>query len=79
MEDNTRQHHSSSTNITGDISINKQTGKEVKFLIGRCSICNRKKSMVVSDNKIRAEGLGDCFKNLGEQGLNVSKKWQKTC
>ena len=30
--------------------------------------------MVVSDNVIRAEGLGDLFKNLGKKGLNVSKK-----
>ena len=30
--------------------------------------------MVVSDNVIRAEGLGDFFKNLGKKGLNVSKK-----
>ena len=33
--------------------------------------------MIVSDNTIRAEGLGDYFKNLGKRGLNVSKKWQK--
>ena len=72
------RHHSSTTNITGDITINKKTGKQVKLLIGRCSICNRKKSMVVSDNVIQAEGLGDFFKNLGKKGLNVSKRWQKT-
>ena len=58
--------------------INKN-GEEVKLLIGRCSICNRKNSMVVSDNVIRAEGIGDFFKNLGKKGLNVSKKWQKLC
>ena len=71
------RHHSFTTNITGDISINKNTGKEVKLLIGRCSICNRKKSMVVSDNVIRAECLGDFFKNLGKKELNVSKKMAK--
>ena len=71
------RHHSSTTNITGDISINKKTGKEVRLLIGRCSICNRKKSMVVSDNVTRAEGLGDFFKNLRKKGLNVSKKMAK--
>ena len=71
------RHHSSTTNITGDITNNKKTGKEVKLLIGRCSICNRKKSMVVSDNVIQAEGLGDFFKNLGKKGLNVSKKMAK--
>ena len=71
------RHHSSTTNITGDITINKKTGKEVKLLIGRCSICKRKKSMVVSDNVIRAEGLGNFFKTLGKNRLNLSKKWQK--
>ena len=33
--------------------------------------------MIVSDNVIHAEGLGDFFKNLGKQGLNVSKKMAK--
>ena len=33
--------------------------------------------MIVSDNTIRAEGLGDFFKNLGKEGLNVSKKMAK--
>ena len=30
--------------------------------------------MIVSDNVIQAEALGDFFKNLGKKGLNVSKK-----
>ena len=30
--------------------------------------------MIVSDNTIQAEGLGDFFENLGRKGLNVSKK-----
>ena len=33
--------------------------------------------MIVSDNAIQAEGLGDFFKNLGKKGLNVSKKMAK--
>ena len=33
--------------------------------------------MIVSDNKIQAEGLGEFFKNLGKKGLNVSKKMAK--
>ena len=33
--------------------------------------------MIVSDNTIKAENLGDFFKNLGEKGLNVSKKMAK--
>ena len=33
--------------------------------------------MIVSDNTIQAEGLGDFFKNIGKKGLNVSKKMAK--
>ena len=33
--------------------------------------------MIVSDNVIQAERLGDFFKNLGKKGLNVSKKMAK--
>ena len=33
--------------------------------------------MIVSDNVIQAEGLGDFFKNLGKKGINVSKKIAK--
>ena len=33
--------------------------------------------MIVSDNEIRAENLGEFFKNLGKKGLNVSKKMAK--
>ena len=50
------------------------TSKGSKVLFGNCSICNRKKSMTVSDDTIKAEGLVDFFKNLGKKGLNVSKK-----
>ena len=40
-------------------------------------ICDTKKTMIVSDNVIQAEGLGDFLKNLGKKGLNVSKKMAK--
>ena len=40
-------------------------------------ICDKRKSMIVSDNAIKAGGLGDFFKNLGKKGLNVSKKMAK--
>ena len=72
------RHRSATKNIVGEITLNKKTGKEVKLLVGKCVICDRKKTMVVSDNVIQAEGLGDFFKNLGRKGLNISKKWQKT-
>ena len=64
------QHHSSTSNITGDITINK-------YKSYRCSICNRKKSMVVSDNTIQAEGLGDFFKNLGKVSSKAAKKFAR--
>ena len=37
-------------------------------------VCNRKKSMIVSDNVIQAEGLGDVFKNLGKISSRAAKK-----
>ena len=55
----------------------KKTGRETKLLVGKCVVCNRKKSMIASDNAIQAEGLGDFFKDLGKKGLNVSKKMSK--
>ena len=72
-----QKHYSGTKNIAGEITINKKSGREIKLLVGQCSVCNRKKSMIVSDNTIQGEGLGDFFKNLSRKGLNVSKKWQK--
>ena len=40
-------------------------------------ICNRKKSMIVSDNTIQAEGLGDFLKNLGKISAEAGKKLAK--
>ena len=37
------RHQSAAKNIVGDITINKKTGKEVKLLVGKCVICDRKK------------------------------------
>ena len=68
------RHQSATKNIFVVISINKKTGKEVKLLVGKCVICDRKKTMIVSDNVIQSEGLRDFFKHLGNKGLNVSKK-----
>ena len=66
------RHRSATTKIYGNI-----TSKGNKVLIGHCSIFNRKKSMTVSDNTIKSEGLGDFFKNLGKKGVNISKKMAK--
>ena len=37
------RHQSATKKIVGDITINKKTGKEVKLLVGKCVICDRKK------------------------------------
>ena len=64
-------------NIVGEIRNNKKTGKEVKLLVGKCMICDRKKSMIVSDSVIQAEGLGSFFKNLGKISAKAGKKLAK--
>ena len=72
-----QKHYSGTKNIVGEITLNKKTGREIKLLVGQCSICNRKKSMIVSDNTIQAEGLGDFFKNLGKISAKAGKKLAK--
>ena len=47
-------------------------------MVGKCSTYNLKKSTIVSVNTIKAEGLGDFFKNLGKTRLNVTKKMAKS-
>ena len=71
------RHRSGTKNIVGEIRNNKKTGKEVKLLVGKCMICDRKKSMIVSDSVIQAEGLGSFFKNLGKVSAKAGKKLAK--
>ena len=68
------KHYSATTNIRGDISQNKKTGMPVKLLRGVCVTCKRNKSLIVSDQTISAEGLGDFFKHIGKAAKNVGKK-----
>ena len=63
------RHRSATKNMYGDI-----TSKGSKVLIGYCSICNRNKSMTVSENIIQAEGLGSFFKGLGKISAKAGKK-----
>ena len=63
------RHQSATTNIYGDI-----TSRGSKVLIGYCSVCNRKKSMTVSDNTIKAAGLYSFFKNMGKISARAGKK-----
>ena len=69
-----QRHYSGTKNITGEIAYNKKTGEEIKILVGKCVICDKRKSMIVSDNTIQAEGLGDFFKNLGKVSSKAAKK-----
>ena len=71
------RHKSGTKNIVGDITINKKSGKEVKLLVGKCVVCDRKKTMIVSDNVIQAEDFGDFFKNLGKVSSKAAKKLAK--
>ena len=71
------KHHSGTKSITGEIMVNKKTSKQIKLLVGKCVIYDRKKSMIVSDNTIQAEGLGDFFKNLGKISAKAGKKLAK--
>ena len=63
------KHRSLIVKIYGDI-----TSKGSKILFGYCSVCNKKQSMTVSDNTIKAEGLGDFFRNLGKVSSKAAKK-----
>ena len=71
------RHKSGTKNIVGEIRNNKKIGKEVKLLVGQCMLCDRKKSMIVSDSVIQAEGLGSFFKNLGKVSTKAGKKLAK--
>ena len=68
------KHYSATINIRGDFTQNKKTGMPVKLLRGTCSTCKRNKSLIVSDQTISAEGLGDFFKHIGKAAKNVGKK-----
>ena len=63
------KHYSATTNIRGDITQNKKkTGLPVKLLRGTCSTCKRNKSLIVSDQTIQAERLGNFFEHLKSVG-----------
>ena len=52
----------------------KKTGAPVKLLRGTCSTCKRNKSLIVSDQTIQAEGLGDFFRGIGKAAKSVGEK-----
>ena len=63
------RHRSSTVETYGDM-----TSKCSKILGGYCSLCNRKKSMTLSDNTIKTKGLSSFFKNLGKMPARAGKK-----
>ena len=69
------KHYSATSSIKGILLKTKKTGAPVKILRGTCVTCRRNKSLIVSDQTIQAEVLGDFFKNLGSATKNVGKKF----
>ena len=67
------RHYSPTNNVYGDKKYNKKTSKQMKMLMGTCTKCNKNKSIIVSDQTIEAEGLGD-FLNTWEKPLRVLAK-----
>ena len=57
-----RRQRSSTVKVYGVIA-----NKSSTVIFGYCSICSRKKSMTVNDDTIKAGGLGDFFKKMGEK------------
>ena len=51
--------------------------KVLKYFFGYCSICNRQKSMTVSDNTKIGEGLQDFSKEPSKKRPNISKEMAK--
>ena len=42
--------YSGTKNFAGEITPNKKAGKQIRILVEKCVTCDRKKSMIVSDN-----------------------------
>ena len=68
--------HSATKDRVGEIT-RKKSNREIQLLVGQCSFCNRKKSMIVSDNTIQVGSLSDLFRNLGKKDLKCQKGWRK--
>ena len=63
-----QKHYSDTKNSVGEITF-KKTGREIISKVGPYSICKKKKSLIVSDNTIVAEGSTHFFKSLGKKDL----------
>ena len=56
-----QKHYSGFKDVVGGITFNKKNGQETKLIIGKCVICDRKKTLFLSENTIQAERLGNFF------------------
>ena len=69
------KHYSATANIYGETTnTGIRIGRPVYTLRGNCVMCNRNKSLIVSERTLEGEGLGDFFKHLGSAAKNVGKK-----
>ena len=70
------KHYSATTNIRGDLKVNKKTGLPVKLLRGTCTTC--KEIRVSLYQTINGAGLGDFFKfsckATAKAAKNIGKK-----
>ena len=62
-----QKHYSGTKNIVGEKTFIKKTRGKIMLLVGQCSLCNGKETMIVSHNTIEAEGLSYFFQNLGKK------------
>ena len=68
------KHYSGTKNFPGERTINKKTGKDNKLLVGKSVICDRKKSIIVSDNTKKVERLGSFSKTWERLQKRVKKE-----
>ena len=68
------KHYFGTKNIVGEIKFNRKTGKDIKLLVGQCLICNKRETMIVSDNRIPVEGLSSFFQIIGRSSARAGKK-----
>ena len=66
------RHRSATVKFYGDL-----TTKDSKILIVFCSVCNRKKSLTVSDNTKKLKVSVISSKILVKKDLTYQKRWQK--
>ena len=69
-----QKHYTGAKNTVGEITYINKSSREIKLCVGKCVICDRQKSMIVTYNTIQAEGLGSFFKTFGKISAKAGKK-----